>query len=89
MTELESITTPALILAGDRDVAREEHTIEIYHRIPNSQLAIFSNATHMLWFDDPASFNATVERFLRAPSVNKDRVDDLLTSLEKLRGSQQ
>ena len=64
--------------------------IEIYHHIPNSQLAIFPNATHMVPFDDPATFNATVERFLRTPFVKKDRIKDFLASvLEKMKASQQ
>jgi hypothetical protein len=40
----------------------------------------------MIPYDDPARFNAVVERFLRTPFVKKDRVKDLQTSLEKLRG---
>jgi len=85
---LGSIVAPALIMAGDRDLIRDEHTVDIYHHIPNSQLAIFPNATHMLPYDDPAAFNATVERFLRDPSASKDRIHDLEKSLEELRGSQ-
>jgi pimeloyl-ACP methyl ester carboxylesterase len=82
---LQAITAPTLILASDHDVIRDEHTVDIYHHIPNSQLAIFPNATHMIPFDDPASFNATVERFFRTPFVKRDRVNDALKSLEKLR----
>ena len=84
---LEAITAPTLVLAGDHDVIRDEHTVEIYHHIPNSQRAIFPNATHAVPFDDPALFNATVERFLRTPFVKKDRINDLLKSLEKARAS--
>jgi pimeloyl-ACP methyl ester carboxylesterase len=82
---LGSITVPTLILASDHDVIRDAHTLEIYHHIPNSQLVIFPNATHMVPFDDPALFNSTVERFLRTPYAKKDRVGDLLKSLEKMR----
>jgi pimeloyl-ACP methyl ester carboxylesterase len=85
---LEAITAPTLVLASDHDVIRDEHTVEIYRHIPNGQLAIFPNATHMVPFDDPASFNATVERFFRTPFVKKDRINDTLKSLEKLRASQ-
>jgi pimeloyl-ACP methyl ester carboxylesterase len=85
---LEAITAPTLVLASDHDVIRDEHTVEIYHHITNSQLAIFPNATHLIPFDDPAFFNATVERFLRTPFVKKDRINDALKSLEKLRASQ-
>lgn len=82
---LEAITAPTLVLAGDHDIIRDEHTVAIFQRIPNSRLAIFPNATHMLPFDDPALFNATVERFLRTPFVKKDRISETLASLEKLR----
>jgi hypothetical protein len=51
--------------------------------------AIFPNATHMIPFDDPATFNATVERFIRTPFVKKDRIKETMASLEKLRASQQ
>lgn len=84
---LEAITAPTLVLAGDHDLIRDEHTVEIYQHLPNSQLAILPNATHMVPFDDPALFNATVERFFRTPYVKKDRINDTLTSLEKLRAS--
>jgi len=50
-------------------------------------LSIFPNATHLVSFDDPALFNATVERFLRTPFVKKDRINDAIESLEKLRSS--
>ena len=84
---LEAITAPTLVLAADHDVIRDEHTIDIFHHVPNSQLAIFPNATHLILFDDPATFNATVERFLRTPFVKRDRIKDTMTSLEKLRAS--
>jgi len=83
---LESIAAPTLVLAGDHDIVREEHTLAIFQHIPNSQLAIFPNATHMAPIDDPVLFNSTVDRFLRTPFVKKDRINDLMKSLEKLRG---
>lgn len=82
---LATITAPTLVMAGDHDLIRDEHTIAIYQQIPNSQLAILPNATHMVPFDDPATFNAVVERFLRTPFVKKDRLGDTMKSLEKLR----
>ena len=84
---LETITAPTLVLAADHDVIRDEHTIDIFHHLPNSQLAIFPNATHMIPYDDPATFNATVERFLRTPFVKRERIKDTMTSLEKMKAS--
>jgi pimeloyl-ACP methyl ester carboxylesterase len=85
---LETITAPTLVLASDHDAIRDEHTLEIYHHIPNSQLVIFPNATHMIPYDDPVLFNTTVERFFRAQFVKKDRIKDLLKSMEELKASQ-
>jgi pimeloyl-ACP methyl ester carboxylesterase len=83
---LQAITAPTLVLAGDHDLIRDEHTVAIYQHIPNGQLAIFPNSTHMVLYDDPVMFNATVERFFRTPFVKKDRINDLMKSLEKMRG---
>jgi pimeloyl-ACP methyl ester carboxylesterase len=86
---LEAIIAPTLVLASDHDVVRDEHTLEIYHHLPNSQLCIFPDATHMIPYDDPAQFNAAVDRFFRTPFVKKDRVKDLMKSGEAMRASQQ
>ena len=83
-TMLERITAPTLVLAGDHDVIRTEHIVEIFNHLPNSQLAIFPNSTHMVPFDDPELFNTTIERFLSTPFVKKDRIADLMKSYEKL-----
>jgi len=82
---LQAIKAPTLVLAADYDLIRDEHTVDIFHHVPNSQLAIFPNATHMIPFDDPATFNATVDKFLRTPFVKKDRIGDTMKSFEKLR----
>jgi pimeloyl-ACP methyl ester carboxylesterase len=82
---LRSIAAPTLVLAGDRDVIRDEHTVMIYQNIPNAELAIFPNATHMVPFDEPDVFNATIERFFRRTEGKKDRIKDLMSSFEKLR----
>lgn len=84
-TELEKITAPALILASDHDMIADNHTLDIFHHIPNAQLQIFANATHLIPFDDPDRFNSTVAAFLQKPFVKIDRLADTLKSLEKLR----
>ena len=85
---LETLKAPTLILAADHDAIRVKHTVEIYLHIPNSQLVIFPGATHMIPYDDPALFNATVERFLRTPFRKVEMLNDTLKSLEKLRSGQ-
>ncbi len=79
---LNKITAPTLVLASDHDLIMDEHTLDIYHHIPNGQLCIFPNATHMVPYDEPELFNATVARFFREPFVKKDRVKDFLKSYQ-------
>ena len=88
-SSLEKITAPTLILASDHDLITDEQTLDIYHHIPNSQLCIFPNATHMIPYDDPELFDRTVDRFFRTAFVKKDRVKDFLKSYETMEKSQQ
>lgn len=85
---LEKITAPTLILASDHDLIRDEHTLDIYHHVPNSQLCIFPNATHMIPYDDPARFDTTVDKFFREPFVKIDRVKTMFKSYEAMKASQ-
>lgn len=84
---LETIAVPTLILAGDHDLIRDEHTLEIYHHLPNGELCIFPDATHMIPYDDPALFDSTVDHFFRTPFVRKDRLKDALKSYEAMQAS--
>ena len=43
----------------------------------------------MVPYDNPALFNATVERFFRTPFVKRDRIKDFLTSYEAMTASLQ
>ncbi|MFT3723206.1 MAG: alpha/beta hydrolase [Hyphomonadaceae bacterium] len=80
---LGRIAAPTLIMASDHDLIRTEHTVEIYNAIPNANLAIFPNATHFVPYDDPELFNTTVERFFTTPFKQRDRIADVMASLEK------
>ena len=51
----EAISAPTLVLAVDRDLIRDEHTLAIYQNIPNAQLCIFPDATHMIPYDGPCA----------------------------------
>ncbi len=85
---LAAITAPTLVLSGDHDLIRLEHTVTIFNALPNAELAVFPNSTHAVPIDDPEAFNALVERFLATPFKKKDRVADMTASFEKM-GSEQ
>ena len=81
---LAGITAPTLILAADHDMVRLEHMIAIYRALPNANLAVFPDSSHAVSYDDPELFNATVDRFLQTPFRNRDRIADVMGSLEKM-----
>lgn len=62
---LEKIEAKTIIIAGDRDVIKNIHTIKIYEAIPNAQLAILPNETHYLPQENPTLFNKIVLNFLK------------------------
>src|SRR6266480_4021325 len=75
LDELHTISCPVLVMSGDKDVIREEHTTEIYQNIPKAHLCIFPGQTHMIPITDPVLFNATAYRFLKNPFTRPDTKD--------------
>ncbi|MDC8003886.1 alpha/beta hydrolase [Aureisphaera galaxeae] len=65
--ELKNITSPVLIMAGDRDVIKNVHSVEMYDHIPRAQLCIMPGATHSAPYLQPKRFNEIVDRFLAEP----------------------
>jgi pimeloyl-ACP methyl ester carboxylesterase len=62
--DLARVTTPTLVLAGDRDSIPTHHTVDIAQAIPASQLAIVPAATHMVVRERPAAVNGLISDFL-------------------------
>lgn len=62
--DLARVTTPTLILAGDRDVIPVRHTVDIALAIPGAQLCILPGAGHLAVREQPAVVNATISTFL-------------------------
>lgn len=75
LSDLHKISAPVLVLAGDKDVIREEHTVLIYQNIPKAHLCIFPGQTHMVPVTDPKLFNKTVYKFLRNQYSRPDTKD--------------
>jgi pimeloyl-ACP methyl ester carboxylesterase len=75
LADLKTIEIPTLVMAADRDVIRDEHTLSIFHAVPKSQLAIFPGATHEIAAQDPARFNRTVLDFFDKPFAMPDTKD--------------
>jgi pimeloyl-ACP methyl ester carboxylesterase len=75
LEQVRTIACPVLVMSGDKDVIREEHTVQIYQNIPKAHLCIFPGQTHMIPITDPELFNTTVYRFLKNPFTRPDTKD--------------
>ncbi|HEY1825622.1 MAG TPA: alpha/beta hydrolase [Acidimicrobiales bacterium] len=72
--DLHNISTPTLVLAGDDDVARLEHTVALYEALAEGQLAIVPGASHGVLSEQPKVCVAIIERFLRGPVPPRTRM---------------
>ena len=61
--DLKKIVCPVLVMAGDHDVIKPEHTLKIFQSIPGAQLCIFPDSNHGVLQQHPALFNQTVLTF--------------------------
>jgi pimeloyl-ACP methyl ester carboxylesterase len=76
--DIEQIAAPALIIAGDSDIVRPEHAVEVFRLfgggvpgdmagLPASQLAILPGTTHITLVQRPDWLLPMVTQFLDAP----------------------
>ncbi|MDD5149248.1 MAG: alpha/beta hydrolase [Flavobacterium sp.] len=63
-SDLNVIQSKTLIIAGDHDLIKGEHTLKIYEAIPNAQLAILPNSSHSALIENSKLFNEIVLNFL-------------------------
>jgi pimeloyl-ACP methyl ester carboxylesterase len=63
----KKIKSSVFILSCDRDVIKEEHTLDIYRNIPKANLCIFPGETHWITSKNPNLFNSTVAKFFSEP----------------------
>lgn len=61
--DLKKIECPSLIIAGDKDIIKTEHTVKMAESIPKGQLAIIPNASHFVPEEKPELFNELVIDF--------------------------
>lgn len=64
---LGAIHCPALVIGGDHDVIKPEHTMQIAHAIPHSYLWILPNSGHSTPVAYSEIFNRTVDDFFMTP----------------------
>lgn len=73
--DLHKIKCPVLIMSGDRDAIKLEHSIKIFNNIPNSNLFVMPGATHYGTVEKPELFNLVLLDFLTRPFSKVSTVD--------------
>jgi pimeloyl-ACP methyl ester carboxylesterase len=62
--ELASIKAPMLIIQGDHDFVRLEHSVETVKLIPRAELAVVPDASHFALSSEPERVIPVIKRFL-------------------------
>ena len=75
--QLSRIKCSVLIMTGDRDAVRLEHSIKIFQNIPNSNLFVMPGATHFGSYQKPDLFNMVLFDFFNSPFSKISTVDIL------------
>jgi pimeloyl-ACP methyl ester carboxylesterase len=75
--QLSEIKCPVLLMTGDRDAVRLDHSIKIFESIPNANLFVMPGATHFGAYQKPDLFNSVLLDFLTSPFSKLSTVDIL------------
>lgn len=67
LQQLHTIKCPSLIICGDHDLIRIEHTTLIYQNIPNAYLWVVPNSSHATLIDQKDEFEKKVDDFFSMP----------------------
>ena len=67
--ELTSIKAPMLIIQGDHDFVRLEHSVETVRLIPRAELAVIPSASHFALSSEPERVIPLIEHFLDKPEA--------------------
>jgi pimeloyl-ACP methyl ester carboxylesterase len=61
---LGKITQPVLVISGDRDAITLEHTLQIFHALPNAELCVLPGTDHGTFSGRPEWLNPIINDFL-------------------------
>lgn len=64
VADLHQITQPALVLCGLHDELTPACSALIHRNLPNSQIAVFPNSSHLPFWEEPEPYFAVLKAFL-------------------------
>jgi len=69
---LAKIKQPVLVISGDRDAVTLEHTLEIYHALPDAQLCVLPGTDHTTFSSRPEWLSPIISTFLDRSSTRRE-----------------
>jgi pimeloyl-ACP methyl ester carboxylesterase len=67
--DLGKVTCRTLVMMGDDDEVRLEHAVELYHSLPDAELAVVPGTSHGLLVEKPELCNMVITEFLAKDPV--------------------
>jgi len=64
LTLLTKITQPVLVISGDRDAITLEHTLKIFHALPDAELCVLPGTDHATFTGRAEWLNPIINEFL-------------------------
>jgi len=62
--DMPRITAPTLIVVGQHDELTPACAMRMHHALPDSEIKVFPNSSHMPWYEEPEAFFAALGSFL-------------------------
>jgi len=63
--ELKKIQCPTLVMVGDHDIVRPEHSVTLFQSVPRGQLCVIPGSSHFVPVEKPALVNEIIAAFLK------------------------
>jgi pimeloyl-ACP methyl ester carboxylesterase len=68
--KLKSINTKVMIIQGDNDIVKLEHTVKLHQSIKRSQFCVVPAASHFVLLEKPDTLNLiAIEFFEKEPNL--------------------
>lgn len=80
VSDLHKIKSDVLLMAGDRDAIRNEHTLEMYNNIPRALLCILPGTTHFVYADRKKWFKEILYDFFDNPQSRTTTAEAIMKS---------
>lgn len=72
LEQLANISVQTMIIAGDRDIIRLDHTIELFESIPKAQLFVVPGTSHYVLEEKPKLVLGFIDNFIKELVPEKD-----------------